>query len=186
MAVAFQCMAVYGLRPEDLRHLHTRNGGQEMWSNYEKSKGGKKGNKTEPRRLYPLLVHDIDGPISWHLKEQLHICEREGRSMLPPLGKEGDAAASCKTYLSRRKVWDAIKKEIAKEKQELTPYSFRHRYAYYGHNRPKADGTYRAPKAVADALGHTLDTHLLSYARFQTKELANQFDETTLLVKVAA
>ena len=183
---AFQCMAVYGLRPEDLRHLHTRNGGQEMWSNYEKSKGGKKGNKTEPRRLYPLLVHDVDGPISWHLKEQLHLCEQEGRSMLPPLGKEGDAAASCKTYLSRRKVWDAIKKEIAKEKQELTPYSFRHRYAYYGHNRPKADGTYRAPKAVADALGHTLDTHLLSYARFQTKELANQFDETTLLVKVAA
>ena len=53
-------------------------------------------------------------------------------------------------------------------------------------NRPKADGTYRAPKAVADALGHTLDNHLLSYARFQTKELANQFDETTLLVKVAA
>jgi len=106
--------------------------------------------------------------------------------MLPPLGKEGDAAASCKTYLSRRKVWDTIKKESAKEKQELTPYSFRHRYAYYGHNRPKADGTCRAPKAVADALGHTLDTHLLSYARFQTKELANQFDETTLLVKVAA
>ncbi len=36
------------------------------------------------------------------------------------------------------------KKEIAKEKQELTPYSFRHRYAYYGHNRSKADGSYRA------------------------------------------
>jgi len=183
---AFQCMAVYGLRPEDLRHIHTRNGGQEMWSNYEKSKGGKKGNKTEPRRLYPLLVHDIDGPISWHLKEQLHICEQEGRSMIPTLGKEGNAAAACKTYLSRRKVWDAIKKEIAIEKQELTPYSFRHRYAYYGHNRPKADGSYRAPKQVADAMGHTLDTHLLSYSRFQTKDLASAFDETTLLVKAAA
>jgi len=183
---AFQCMAVYGLRPEDLRHIHTRNGGQEMWSNYQKSKGGKKGNKTEPRRLYPLLVHDIDGPISWHLKEQLHICEQEGRSMIPTLGKEGNAAAACKTYLSRRKVWDAIKKEIAKEKQELTPYSFRHRYAYYGHNRPKADGSYRAPKQVADAMGHTLDTHLLSYSRFQTKDLASAFDETTLLVKTAA
>ncbi|WP_413684228.1 integrase [Prochlorococcus sp. MIT 1011] len=182
---AFQCMAVYGLRPEDLRHIHTRNGGQEMWSNYEKSKGGKKGNKTEPRRLYPLLVHDIDGPISWHLKEQLHICEQEGRSMIPTLGKEGNAAAACKTYLSRRKVWDAIKKEIAKEKQELTPYSFRHRYAYYGHNRPKADGSYRAPKQIADAMGHTLDTHLLSYSRFQTKDLASAFDETSLLVKAA-
>jgi len=183
---AFQCMAVYGLRPEDLRHLHTRNGGQELWSNYEKSKGGKKGHKTEPRRLYPLLVHDVDGAINWHLKEQLFICEQEGRSLIPPLGNEGDASASCKTYLSRRKVWEAIKKEVAKEKQELTAYSFRHRYAYYGHNRPKADGTYRAPKAVADALGHTLDTHLLSYARFQTKDLANQFDETSLLVKAAA
>ena len=183
---AFQCMAVYGLRPEDLRHIHTRYGGQEIWSNYEKSKGGKKGNKTKPRRLYPLLVNDIDGPISWHLKEQLHICEQEGRSLIPPLGREGEAAASCKTYLSRRKVWEAIKKEIAKEKQELTPYSFRHRYAYYGHNRPKADGSYRAPKQVADAMGHTLDTHLLSYSRFQTKDLASAFDETTLLVKTAA
>ena len=43
MEVAFQCIAVFGLRPEDLRNIHTRKGGQEMWSNYEKSKGGKKG-----------------------------------------------------------------------------------------------------------------------------------------------
>ncbi len=68
---------------------------------------------------------------------------------------------------------EAIKKEVSREKQELTPYSFRHRDAFYGHTRPRADGTYRAPKAVADALGHSLDTHLLSYERFQTKDLAN-------------
>jgi len=35
-------------------------------------------------------------------------------------------------------------------------------------------------------MGHTLDTHLLSYSRFQTKDLASAFDETTLLVKAAA
>ena len=105
--------------------------------------------------------------------------------MLPPLGKEGGTTASLKTYLSQRKVWDAIKKEITKDKQELTPYSFRHRYAYYGHKRPKADGSYRAPKQVSDAMGHTLDTHLLSYSRFQAKDLASAFDETTLLVKIA-
>tara|TARA_Y100001968_G_scaffold212337_1_gene195426 strand:- start:292 stop:618 length:327 start_codon:yes stop_codon:yes gene_type:complete len=103
--------------------------------------------------------------------------------MLPPLGKEGDAAASIKIYLSRRKVWNAIKKEITKEKQKSTPYSFRHRYAYYGHNRPKADGSYRAPKQVADAMGHTLETHLLNYSRFPTKDLASAFDETSLLIK---
>ena len=70
------------------------------------------------------------------------------------------------------------------KKTRINPYSFRHRYAYYDHNRPKADGTYRAPKA--DGMGHSLDTHLLSYARFQTKDLANQFDETSLLGKAAA
>jgi len=183
---AFQCIAVYGLRPEDLRTIHTRNGGQEIWTNFEKSKGGKKGEKTEARRLYPLLVHDIDGPINWHLKEQLAICEKEGLNLLPPLGKEGNAGDACRTYLNRRKVWAAMRKEVSREEQELTAYSFRHRYAYCGHNRPKADGSYRAPKQIADAMGHTLDTHLLSYSRFQTKDLASAFDETTLLVKTAA
>ena len=43
----------------------------------------------------------------------------------------------------------------------------------------KADGSYRAPKQIADAMGHTLDTHLLSYSRFQTKDLASAFDETS-------
>jgi len=27
---AFQLMATYGLRPEDLRYIHTRNGGKEI------------------------------------------------------------------------------------------------------------------------------------------------------------
>ena len=132
-----------------------------------------------------MLVHDVDGPISWHLKEQLLTCEQEGRSLIPPLGDEGKAPAFCKTYLNRRKVWDAIKREFAKEKQELPPCSFRYRYAYYGHNRPKADGSYRAPKQVADPMGHTLETHLLSYSRFQTNDLASAFDETSLIVKAA-
>ncbi len=77
--------------------------------------------------------------------------------------------------------WDSqeagLRSEAAKEKEELTPYSFRHRYAYYGHNRPQLDGSYRAPKQIADAMGHTLDTHLLSYARFKTRDLAESFDQ---------
>ena len=105
-------MAVYGLRPEDLRYIHTRNDGQEIWTNYEKSKGGKKGEKTEAKRLYPFLINDIDGPINWHLKEQLAICEKEGLNLLPSLGKKGYAGDACKTYLSRRKVWHAIKKKF--------------------------------------------------------------------------
>ena len=36
---------------------------------------------------------------------------------------------------------------------------------------------YRAPKKIAEAMGHILDTHLLSYARFNTKDLAKSFDQ---------
>ena len=33
-------------------------------------------------------------------------------------------------------------------------------------------------------MGHTLDTHLLSYSRFNTKDLASDFDEVVAPVKV--
>ena len=39
----------------------------------------------------------------------------------------------------------------------------------------------RDSKQVADALGHSLDTHLLSYARFNTRELAKSFDQQPVL-----
>ncbi len=175
---AFQLMAVYGLRPEDLRYLGTRNGGKELWSNYQKSMGGKKGQKTDPRQLFPLLVHDVDGPVDWKLVQRVHIKEA-----LPPLGtEEGKAGEAIGTYLRRKKernIWNQLRKEAEAEFQQLTPYSFRHRYAYYGHNRPKGDGTYRTPKQVADAMGHSLDTHLLSYARFMTRDLGDAFDKVT-------
>ena len=82
-------MAVYGLRPEELRHLRIMEGtaGKELWSIYRKSKGGNKGERTEPRRLNPLFVKDIDGkPINWKLQQRLEIGEK-----LPPLGQEGAA-----------------------------------------------------------------------------------------------
>ncbi|AIQ97408.1 hypothetical protein [Prochlorococcus sp. MIT 0801] len=103
----------------------------------------------------------------------------------PPICKEGNAGDTFRTYLSRRKVWEAIRTEVSRESQELTAYSFRHRYPYCGHNRPKADGSYKAPKLIADAMAHSLDTHLLIYSRFQTKDQASAFDETSLLVKGA-
>ena len=53
----------------------------------------------------------------------------------------------------------------------------RHRFAYYGHNRPQEDGMYRAPKKIAEVMGHTYEPHLLSYARFDSKDLAKSFDQ---------
>ncbi len=163
---AIQLMAVYGLRPEGLRHLITRNGGRELWCMYRKSKGGTKGQKTDPRRLYPLLVYGDDGPIEWNLLERVHIGEKH-----PPLGKEGKASHAIKTYLNRRPMWNTIKEEAKKEHQSCTPYSFRHRFSATGHARGGVS------KVIADGMGHVLDTHLSSYARFTTKNMEQSFDE---------
>jgi integrase len=163
---AIQLLAVYGLRPEDLRYLITRNKGRELWSMYRKSKGGSKGQKTEPRRLYPLLVYDTDGPIEWNLLERLHVGEN-----LPSLGKEGKASHAVKTYLNRRHMWNTIKEEAKKEYQVLTPYSFRHRFSAEGHARGGV------AKVIADGMGHVIDTHLTSYARFSTRNMQKAFDD---------
>ncbi|MDA0247168.1 MAG: integrase [Actinobacteria bacterium] len=178
---AFQLMAVYGLRPEDLRYLHTRNGGEELWSNYEKSKGGIAGDCTEPRMLHPLMVHDLDGPQQWNLRQRVHL-----REALPPLGAEGHAGEACGTFLRRQKVWQSLKQEVAMEGQKLVPYSFRHRYSYVAHTRSLADGSYRTPKQIADAMGHDLETHLHSYSRFATRDLKAAFDDDAAIPPVRA
>ncbi|WP_245151618.1 integrase [Prochlorococcus marinus] len=175
---ALQLMATYGLRPNDLKHLHTRNNGNELWSDYRKSQGGKKGLTTQPRQLFPLFVEDIDGSKNnWNLMKKIHIKEE-----LPTINDKGGAGQAVGRFLRDNKVWQQLKKEAEDERQQLTPYSFRHRYAYVGHNRQKDDGTYRAPKQIADAMGHSLDVHLSSYSRFMTKELAKNFDQETVKV----
>ena len=156
---ALQLIAVYGLRPEELRHLRVKDGvdGPELWSICRKSKGGTKGAKTEPRRLYPLLFRDTDGtPIDWKLQSRIQINEE-----LPPLNREGDGGNAVNQYLRRRDTYMALRKEAEAEGEMLTPYSFHHRYAKRSHamNLPLANS--------CAAMGHTIEVHLKSYARFK-------------------
>ena len=60
--------------------------------------------------------------------------------------------------------------KITEEKQELTPYLFIYRYAYHEHCRSTIEGSYRASKQAEDAIFHKLDTYLLNYSKFQTKD----------------
>tara|TARA_A100001011_G_C14198111_1_gene794447 strand:+ start:67 stop:1275 length:1209 start_codon:yes stop_codon:yes gene_type:complete len=161
---AYQLLAVYGLRPEELRYLRIIDGvkGKELHCTYRKSKGGLKGDKTLPRKLHPLLVKDIDGkPIDWKLQERLEIGEQ-----LPSLGTEGKGGEAIRTHLKReykserKNIYLEIREEAKKIDQVAKPYSFRHRYAKQSH----AD---KIPMAnIAEAMGHTPDVHLQNYARF--------------------
>jgi len=45
-----------------------------------------------------------------------------------------------------------------------------HRYSAAGHARGLQ------PKQMADAMGHSLEVHVGSYARFMTRDLADVFD----------
>ena len=94
---AIQLMAVYGLRPEDLRGLYTKQSGKEIWTDYRKSKGGRKGETTEPRQLFPIWVLDSDGtPVDWNYTLRARLAAGES---LPPLGQIGKAGEAIRTYL---------------------------------------------------------------------------------------
>ena len=124
---AIQLCAVCGLRPEDLRHLVIKDGvsGAELWTTYQKSMGGTKGAKTEPRRLRPLFLRDAYGSaIDWRLHARLQVGEQ-----LPPLNRKGDGGQARNQYLRRRDVWMALRDYTKQQGKQLTLYSFRHRFA---------------------------------------------------------
>ena len=162
---AIQLCSVYGLRPEELRYLRIKDGanGAELWTIYQKSMGGTKGAKTQPRRLHPLLVRDADGSaINWNLQSRLQVGEK-----LPPLNSEGNGSEALSRYLRRREVWLSMREDAKRQGEQLTPYSFRHRYAKGMHaaNIPIAN--------ISEAMGHTIEVHLKSYARFKPNATAD-------------
>jgi len=173
---AVQLCAVYGLRPEELRNLRIKDGveGKELWSIYQKSKGGKKGAKTEPRRLHPLLIKQDGKPIDWKLQERLAIGES-----LPPLGAEGKGGEALRTHLRRRTAWQSLQKEAENINEVLVPYTFRHRYAKQSH----AAGF--PVSNIAAAMGHSIEVHLESYARFVPDGTADLYAKRNKTAKAA-
>ncbi|MCS5697593.1 hypothetical protein NZK32_00845 [Cyanobium sp. FGCU-52] len=145
--LAFQLMAAYGLRPEELQHLQLRDG--RLWCTYEKvaSRG-----KTKPRALR-LLPCD-DWAANWKLADQF--CPAD----LPPM-RSGFCGNDIRQYLHRRPLWNQLRQEYEAKGEKLVPYSCRHGYAHRAHvicDLP--------PKVVAAAMGHSVQTHLAAYSRW--------------------
>ena len=170
---AIQLCAVYGLRPEELRYLVIKEGikEKELWCIYQKSKGGTKGEKTDPRRLNPLFVLDMDGnPIDWKLQSRIEIGEQ-----LPSMGKAGKGSEALGTHLRRNPLWQNLREKALATGEILTPYTFRHRYAKQSH----AAGF--PIKNIAFSMGHTVDVHVPSYARYipdGTSDMYNKANES--------
>ncbi len=168
----YQLLAVYGLRPEELRFLVIKDGvrGKELWTTYEKSMGGTKGQKTEPRKLAPLLLKDGKGFINWNLQERLEKGEQTGS-----VGKLGKGSDALRTKLIRNPIWNKFKKEADKQKEVLVPYAFRHRYAKVAHQRSVEMNL--TIKDIAFVMGHTVEVHQQNYARFMPEDTFAKFEK---------
>ena len=125
--------------------------------------GGTKGAKTEPRQLHPLLLREADGSaIDWKLQSRLQVGEK-----LPPLNREGDGGQALNQYLRRRKIWMMLLDKAVHQGEQSTPYSFRHRYAKEMHAANVSIAN------ICEAMGHAIEVHLKSYARFKPNATAD-------------
>jgi integrase len=145
---AFQLLAAYGLRPEELQHLELRGG--RLWCTYSKitSRG-----RTEPR---PLRLLPCD---PWAAAWNLEASYRADR--LPPL-RPGFGAECLGLYMRRRTLWAELRRQYETEGEKLVLYSCRHAYAHRAHTLCPTLPT----KFVAAAMGHSLETHLAAYSRW--------------------
>jgi integrase len=145
---AFQLMAAYGLRPEELQHLELRSG--RLWCAYSKvtSRG-----RTEPR---PLRILPCD---PWAAAWGLEASYRDDR--LPPM-RPGFGAECMGIYMRRRQLWCELRRRYEAQGEKLVLYSCRHAYAHRAHTLCPALPT----KFVAAAMGHSLETHLQAYSRW--------------------
>ena len=167
---ALQLLGTYGLRPVELKYLKIKEGieGKELWSMYQKSKGGTKGEKTKPRRLYPLFLVDAEGKAKdYKLQARVELGEA-----LPSFGKtDGEAAMRLRTKLKRNKLWKLYRLEAQDIGEVLVPYSFRHRYAKQSHAQ-------KFPLAnICNAMGHTLEVHLQNYSKFLPDDTGGMYDK---------
>lgn len=145
--LAFQLMAAYGLRPEELRHLEHR--GDHLHCAYRKvaSRGS-----TSPRTLR-LLPCD-EWALAWNLVEHYR------PERMPPL-RSGESGEALATYLQRRRKWQELRVYYATMGEKLVPYSLRHAYAHRAHVSLGL-----APKVAATLMGHSVQTHLAAYSRW--------------------
>jgi len=151
-ANALKLVAAYGLRPVELRHLSVRrdisSGDMALFCSYSKRSGG---GCTEPRWLFPLPPAGSD----WKLLELMEA----GLLELPSLRSDNQAASAMGLYLRRNTpAWASLKELMRSQGQTLCLYSLRHSYSLRGHRQGIPSG------AMADAMGHSLESHHREYA----------------------
>ena len=167
-----QLMAVYGVRPDELRSLRIEHRLEGMGLCCPNRPSSPEHPSAASRSLHPLLVRDARGnPQHWELVERM-----AAREPLPFLGKAGNAIQEMEAFLDDQATWRQIRAEAEQRAEELSVFSFRHRFARLSHQANIA------PAAIAATMGHWLHRHLRLYGRFAAEELARVYDRVNGMV----
>ena len=156
-ANVLRLLALYGLRPVELQHLHPKqrdDGSLGLWCSYNKTCGG---TLTDARWLEPCYLRDGTGePVRWNLAGALHA----GLLDLPR-GRDGEfrrlEGRSVRRYLEAMPEWQQLNERTAARGEWLRPYTFRDSYSLRCHQQVIEVGS------IALAMGHTLAVHSSSY-----------------------
>jgi integrase len=147
---AIKLMALYGLRPEELKHLvvreHPDTKQPALVCTYLKAtqKSGK------PRWLMPLPLNTSTGEVvDWNLAGAMAI----GQLPLPSLSDK----FAVRTFLERQPCWKELKAKYAATGEWVRAYSFRNAYAFRAHQAGHRLNT------ICRAMGHSPAVHQSSY-----------------------
>ena len=147
---AIKLMALYGLRPEELKHLvvveHSDTKQPALKCTYLKAaqKSGK------PRWLMPLPLSTSTGEVvEWNLAGAMAI----GQLPLPALSDK----FAVRTFLERQPFWKELKEKYAGAGEWVRAYSFRNSYALRAHQAGHRLNT------ICSAMGHSPAVHQSSY-----------------------
>ena len=148
---ALRLLALYGLRPEELKHLtakeHPTTGEAALHCSYRKVCGD---HLTEPRWLLPVSLIDAAGDeVKWNLAAAM----RAGLLELPPMATKHALG----TYLNRQPLWKQLRADADGRGEQLKPYVFRDSFSLRAHRRGlRVD-------LICAGMGHSLSTHQTSY-----------------------
>lgn len=119
--LAVGLMICFGLRPWELRNI-------EVDGDFLRVTKGKRNSRktTDPRICVGLDPEGMPG-----LSKQLLVQLACGEPGLPPLGNiVGNTSGRIREYLRGIPFWVKLKEDCKTRGEDISPYSFRHRYAY--------------------------------------------------------
>jgi len=163
-AYVIKLCACYGLRPHEVQYLSVQDirGTKNVYCSYQKRSGSGKTDSREVFGLHPSWEKN------WNLVELIETQE------IPFPKFTGGVGESLRKYLLKKRTrpshlaknaWNEIVEKRRNKGENVTPYSFRHGWAWRVHTDQRYCNKINT-RVAASLMGHSHQTHLEYYGRW--------------------